>query len=122
MKNTTEEVITVEIANGVNSGSGSLTLPEGKIIGVTAFYNGINNPGMVRASIRNNKNFEISKLQHINNYRSREVEYLKDGKPLATTGGQTLKVDVIASQNFTADTEIDFIFIYENEESNGSFC
>jgi hypothetical protein len=115
MLNTTEEVIAIQIARGSSGGTASLTLPAGKIIGVMAYYGLLNNPGIVRAAIVDNKNVEISKTQHIDNYRSRNVEYLKSAKPLATEGGKTIKVNVIASQNFTEETEIDFIFIYENE-------
>lgn len=118
--NTSEDIIPIKIAIGVNSTSVSRKIDPGKVVGVVTYYNKTtNNPGMVRAAIKNSAGTEISKMQPLENYRSRDCEYLKGAKPLNVQGGDSITIDIVATANFTAETQIDFVFIYETQEQ---FC
>ena len=72
-----------------------------------------NNPGMVRAEVKVNGRV-IAPLQPIDNFRSKEVAFIEDGQPIENIGGCQVEVNVIAPNAFTAATELDFVFIYEN--------
>ena len=114
---TIEDIITVTVDRLTTSAIGFETLAPGKIIGVVAYRIGeLNNPGFVRAAILDNANAEVSKFQHIDNYRSREGEYLKACKPLDIQGGKKYTVKVQATEEFAEETSFEFIFIYEDTE------
>jgi hypothetical protein len=116
MKNTLEFVAPLTVVAGSSSNSVDFTPLKGKVIGCAIFTKGGTNAGMVRAVIKDNTGTEISRLQAIENYRSREAEYLKGAKPLnIETGSRTFTYEVIATSNFDTDLVTDLIFIYEPE-------
>jgi hypothetical protein len=112
-----ENIITVKIDAQTASSVGTETLDAGNVIGVIVFSsspsNNHNNTGMVRTEILVN-NSPVAKNQPIDNLRSRNVPFNEDGKPLEDIGGKTVVVKVTATENFSADTEFDFVFIYGN--------
>ncbi len=117
---TTEFPIPVLVPNGANTVTATRMTNPGKIIGVV-FYpeeSGLHNPGMVRASVQDSSGNTVSYLQNVNNYRSRDCEYLKGAKPLEIEGGQNLTITIVATSPFTANTNLDFIFIYEVQDSS----
>lgn len=118
MKNTIEAIAFLSIAAGDTTANIDFTPPKGKVIGCAIYKNAAANPGFVRAIIKDNAGLEISKLQSIDNYRSRECEYLKGVKPLnIETLGRTFNFEVIATQPFTDDFNAELIFVYEPEET-----
>lgn len=112
-----EHIISLKIDSGTSSGVATETIDAGNVIGVIAFSSSPsdnhNNAGMVRTEILVN-NSPVAKNQPIDNLRSRNVPFNEDGKPLEDIGGKTVVVKVTATENFSADTEFDFVFIYGN--------
>lgn len=112
-----EVIISMKADAGTSSAVGSATLDAGNVIGVIAFSSSRsdnhNNDGMVRAEILVNNN-PVASLQPVDNFRSRSVAYNEDGKPLADIGGYLTVVKINATEPFRADTEFDFVFVYEN--------
>jgi len=112
---TTEFPIPVTI-EGTNSGTNTMRVNPGKIIGVVVYKRFVNQSDsedkMIRASIKDASGNVISYLQHIDNYRSRDCEYLKGAKPLDIEGGQALTIDIFASDTLNDYAYFDFIFIY----------
>lgn len=116
MKNTLEFVAPLTVASGSSTNSVDFTPLKGRVIGCMVYSKGGANTGMVRVVIKDNAGTEISRLQSIDNYRSRETEYLKGAKPLnIETGGRTFTYQVIATAVFSTDLVTDLIFIYEPE-------
>jgi hypothetical protein len=116
MQNTKEHVVSLSILAAEQSGSVDFTPIKGKVIGCVIYKNDATNPGFVRAVVKDNAGTEISKLQSIDNYRSREAEYLRGAKPLnIETGGRTFTFEVLATEPFAADFLAELIFIYEPE-------
>lgn len=116
MKNTLESVVALTIPAGSSSGNVDFVPLKGHVIGCVVYTNNAANPGFVRAVVKDNAGVEISKLQSIENYRSRDAEYLKGCKPLnIETGGRTFTYEVIATDNFVDDHLSELIFIYEPE-------
>ena len=109
---TVEEVVNLTIPNGQSSARVDITPPEGQIVRVVIFHNGLtNNTGIVNASIEDDNRQELSKLQHIDNYRSRSSSFF-DCKPFYNKGGRKLWFKVQATANFTATFNAQLIFIY----------
>lgn len=112
---TIEEVISLTVTNGTSTNFKTKMLGAGKIVGVCAYFSDVSakNPGFVRASIKDANGYEVSQMQNIENYRSRETEYLKGIKPIPLDGGTEYTVTILASDNFTSGFLADFIFVYE---------
>lgn len=117
-----EDIVTVKILSGTTGRTESQTLEAGDIERVVAIYKNQNNDSLVRASIKGSTSEPIAKSQPIENFRSREVEYSKDGRPISITGGQRVTITVLSETEFLADTEIDFVFIYRMQEYNNQKC
>ncbi|HEX8269770.1 MAG TPA: hypothetical protein VF581_07750 [Flavobacterium sp.] len=117
---TTEEIINITAESGTNYATETRRLNPGKIIGVMAYKSATdnNNPGFVSMNVKNSAGTEVSKLQHIDNYRSREAAYLDGVKPLSLEGGQSYKIEIQASANFTSDLLVQVIFVYEKTGDN----
>ncbi len=94
----------------------SAVLDNGKIIGMSIFKNGLNNTGLVQASLDCNGN-EILPLSHIENYRNRDTAYNQGFIPLNLDGGKKYTVKIIADANFTADTPFQAVFYYDVKEN-----
>lgn len=117
-RTTIERVFELTVASGTTGDKTDFFLPEGKILGCMVYKGDLNNPGYVRASIKNTGGEFISELQHIDNYRSREAAYLDGIKPLQIEGGKTYIFEVLATEQFTGDFMSELIFVYENEKQS----
>jgi hypothetical protein len=53
-------------------------------------------------------------MQSIDNYRDREAGYIEGKKPLNVEGGNFYTVSVQSTELFTADFQVEMIFVYEN--------
>lgn len=114
---TIEDVIAVRVLQNATTATVTKKLNPGRIIGVMAYKSDAKsfNTGMVRASIKDSQGFEVSKLQHIDNYRSRDCQYLDGAKPLDIEGGQSYTIDIMATAPFSNNLDVDFIFVYAAE-------
>lgn len=85
-----------------------------KIVGCVIFHNGTDkNPTIINASIQSGGK-DISKPQHIDNYRSREAAYTDGYKPVTPfTSGQQIRFEVRSEQAFTANFHAQLILIKE---------
>ena len=110
---TIEKTFTLNVLGGDKSAEKTIKLPDGNYLGVVAYPSPTTNPGTIRASIKNVGLEPISELQHIENYRSRNCEYLKGIKPLDIPGGAEYVIEIIASVEFPEDYSVDFIFVAE---------
>lgn len=121
LRKTIEKVISLTVVATTANASQTIALPLGKITHVVAFfrdYSGIN-PGFVRASIKDANGAEVSQMQSIDNYATRQGgDYTSSKKPLPVDGGNNFTVTVQATANFTANFLVDFVFIYEDQEEN----
>lgn len=114
--NTKESVVNLVVAAGTSSNSVDITPMPGHIIGCVVFKGVINNPGFVQASIKDDKGEFVSKLQHIDNYRSREGgDYFTACKPLSIQGDRKYYFEIIATANFDDDLMAQLVFIHEDE-------
>ena len=116
MENTKEFVVNLAVANTENSDEVTFKPIAGKIIGCS-IYTGVEastvNPGIVNAAILDSNSKEISRLQHIDNYRNREAAYMKGFKPLNIEAtGQNMTYQIIATANMTANFETQLILLY----------
>lgn len=107
--------LTAEI--GTSTVSASQSLDSGKIIGVSIYKNGVNNPGFVRAAIKDNSGTDVVPLHHIDDFRNRETAYGQGYMPLQMEGGKKVTVDIQASANFSANTDFEAVFYYEESQN-----
>lgn len=121
--NYTEEVIDITIANG-STGNVLPNVATDKdnstVIGCVIFHTGLDaNPSMINASIMVGGH-DVSKPQHIDNYRSREASYPLGFKPVKPfSSGKSVRFEVRSEENFTSDFKAQLILIkVPNEESN----
>jgi|GEM_PF-364564 len=112
MKAFIEEVVNLTIASGASSGSVQFTPQPGKILGVKIFKAGGANDGLVNASVRGSNGDYLSRPQHIDNYRSREVAYMQDFKPMPYQGGSPLTWEIQATDTFSSDLVAQLIVVY----------
>jgi len=115
--NNNEEIQELTIPTGQSYGKVSFTPEQGKIVRCVIYTGDKNNPGFIKAGIKGSGGNELSKLQPIQNYRSREVEYAIDGKPLKVNGGQLLTFEILATAPFTAPYLATLVLIYEKEST-----
>jgi hypothetical protein len=113
---TKEFIQDIAIAAGAKFGKATFTPEAGRIVGCIIYTNGATTTGFVRAMIKNSAGAEISALQDLRNYRSREGEYLKSCKPFRDNGGKPLTLEIIAENNFAADFAAELVLIYEQGE------
>lgn len=106
-----EERVNISVATGQTMNAvETVTSSDGTdVIRVVVFRGDLNNASMVDLSIQANGN-DVSKLQHIDNYRSREAGYL-DNKHCHFPSGQKVRIEVRAETAFTADFKAQVIFI-----------
>lgn len=106
-----EERVSFTVANGQTMGAVETnTSSDGTdVVRVVVFHGAFNNTSMVDLSIQAN-GVEVSKLQHIDNYRSREAGYL-DNKHCHFPSGQKVRIEVRAESAFTGDFKGQVIFI-----------
>ncbi len=104
---------TLTVPAGSNAASVTFSPDEGTIVGCSIYGPAtVDNPGTVRAKIKDNAGREVSMLQNIANYRNRETAY-KDGfKPIEAFGGRPMTFEIIADQNFDSDTSYDLVLVY----------
>lgn len=120
IKNTQESIAALTILTGASANSIDFTPLKGHVIGCVIFYKG-DNPGYVRAVVKDSAGTEISRLQSIDNYRSRDASYLKGCKPLnIMTENRTFTFEVIATQPFSTDFLGELIFIYAPEKCDNN--
>ena len=120
IQNTKEARVNLVILGGFNGESVDFTPPSGRVVGCVIFHNiQPSETAFIEAKILDNAGVEISKLQHIDNYRSRDAEYLKGCKPLfIDTQGRTFTFEIQASQAVDNDFKAQLIFIYADERQN----
>lgn len=109
-----EEVIQFEVATATNGVvETNATTPDGStVIGCVIYHNGLDtNSDMITASISADQG-EISALQHIDNYRSREASYDRGYKPLPHfASGKKVRLEIRSESAFTADFKGQLILI-----------
>ncbi|MFY0481659.1 hypothetical protein ACI6PS_03565 [Flavobacterium sp. PLA-1-15] len=110
-------VVPLIIPAGTNSGRVTVGTESGLIKRCVIASKEPNNQGMVRALVKDSAGDKIAELQAIEIYRSRDVEYSKDGVPLNIIGGSQITYEVIATENFDSVFHSDLILIYEEQES-----
>lgn len=120
MNSSIEEVVTIVVLAGASTVKKKFDIPAGKVLGASTYAGGesLNNPGIVRLGIQNSAGGDVSALQHIGNYRNRDTSYHDGYKPLKMEGGKSYTANIVASEPFTDDTEIDLIFVLEDQDSN----
>ena len=106
-------VVPLVILAGTNAGKVTVGTESGLIKRCVIASKEPNNPGMVRALVKDKAGDKISELQALEIYRSRDVEYAKDGVPLNIEGGSLITYEVIATAIFAADFHSDLVLIYE---------
>lgn len=106
-----EERVNISVASGQTMNAiETVTSSDGsEVIRVVVFRGDLNNDSMVDLSIQADGDF-VSKLQHIDNYRSREAGYLEN-KHCHFPSGQKVRIEVRAETPFTADFKGQVIFI-----------
>lgn len=118
IENTQESIGSLIILTGNSANSVDFGTLKGHVIGCVIYAKG-DNPGFVRASIKDNAGKEVSRLQSIENYRSRDTSYQKGCKPLNLMAeNRTFTLEVQATQPFTTDFYAEVIFIYKAETCN----
>ena len=119
LKKTIEKVISLTVVSGTATNQATMFLPNGKITHVCANfrdYSGINT-GFVRSSIKDANGEEVSQMQAVENYATRQGgSFTSSKKPLPVDGGSNYTVTVQATANFTGDFLYEVTFIYEVEE------
>lgn len=116
---TIEEVFPLLVEAGQNGNKTKFFLPSGKILGCSIYTGNRDNPGTVRASIKSISGEDISKSQHIDNYRNRDAKYMEGFKPLNINGGKDYVFEIVADEPFNANLNADLIFYYER---TGNYC
>lgn len=109
--NTREHVVNLEIPEGESSEKIGFTPPVGLIQRAVIYYGEKHNTGFINASIENDNGGELSIMQHIDNYRSRNSSYL-DAKPLYAEGGNRMHFLIKSDQPFTGNFKAQLILIY----------
>lgn len=106
-----EERVNFSVATGQTMGVvESNTSSDGSdVVRVVVYHGDFNNTSMVDLSIQAN-GVDVSKLQHIDNYRSREAGYMEN-KHCHFPSGQKVRIEVRAETAFTADFKGQVIFI-----------
>lgn len=113
--NFTEEVIDITIDNG----STGTILPNvatdndnSTVIGCIIFHDANSlNPSMINASIQVGGH-DVSKPQHIDNYRSREASYGSGFKPIKPfASGKSVRFEVRSESAFTGEYKAQLILI-----------
>jgi len=113
-KRTIEEIASLTIANGSNGNSVRVTPPAGYVARVVAHFAELNNTGFVNAQLKDSNGLEIVKNQSIQSLRSRNVPFENDGKPVyMETKNRTFVFEVQSDQAFSADTNVQLVFIYD---------
>ncbi|MFN3941495.1 MAG: hypothetical protein ACK4K1_02520 [Flavobacterium sp.] len=115
MIRSTEEVVKIVIPAGINNREKvSFQPPVGKVVGLLIYTNDKQpRNGNIRAELREYTGKEISKLQDIRNYRSRESGYFDGCKPVDfDANGTSLDFEIIADDVFDNDFTAELILIY----------
>ncbi|MBF03224.1 MAG: hypothetical protein CMP76_08005 [Flavobacterium sp.] len=109
-----EEIRELTVANGTTGSiSDEKTESDGtEVVGFVIFHDALTaNPSMVNASVEQN-GVSISKMQHIDNYRSREAGYDKGFKPCKPfDSGQRIRWEVRSVSNFTSEFKAQLIIV-----------
>ena len=117
--NTFEAICPITIAATVAGGNAQFTPRAGHVIGCVIIAKGGDNPGMVRASIRNQAGEAISESQAIENYRSREAGYFEGYKPLNfMADGTQHYLTITASEAMVTPFHADLIYIYAKQSNS----
>lgn len=117
-----EEIIDVQIEAGETMATVVQTTDDDNsdIIGIVQYNNNIDNnvnSGLIMLQVYNNQD-EVSRLQHIDNYRSREAAYDKGYKPCVPfQSGKKVTVKIVATQPFDADFLCQIILIKQPKEN-----
>lgn len=112
----TTDTITLAILEGASSGSISVTPEFGKVIGFQVITSGGANPGLVRCQVTDNNGQPLVKLVPVELLKNRQAGFNQSFYPISFEAkGQTLKFEIIATQNFTTALEADLVVIYDND-------
>ncbi|UUC45578.1 hypothetical protein [Flavobacterium cerinum] len=113
---TKEEVIYFNIPAGQTFDAFRQVLPEGTMLGTVIFHNDRDN-NYIQAAIKNDAGVEISKMQHIANYRSRNANYEQGMKPIPMNPfGKTYTLEIKLAEALATDFVGQAIFIYKQNE------
>jgi hypothetical protein len=109
-----EEVIPFIVATGDATKAIQFSTPADgtTVVGAVIYHNGLDkNPEMINVEIQAGGH-QVSKLQHIDNYRSREASYPTGYKPVDEfQSGKTARLTITADAAFTADFKGQLILI-----------
>lgn len=110
----TEEVINITVASGT---SGKVENPTtdadgSEVVGLAIFHSGLEANTDIISAMVSVDGVDVSKMQHIENYRSREAAY-KDGfKPIMPfASGKRVRFEVRSETNFTSNFKAQLILI-----------
>lgn len=109
-------VIPLVVPAGATSNKVTIQTDPGFILRAVICHEEPNNLGMVRALTKGSSGDKISELQPLEIYRSRDVEYSKDGVPMNIPGGGLITYEVIATKPFDSEFQSDLILIYEEKQ------
>ncbi len=112
-QNTLEYVVSMTIAAGSSAFQQPFVPLTGHIIGFKIIETGGGNPGFVNAAILDNNNKEISRFQHISNYRDRDCAYMDSFKPCNVwADGQQMTYAITATANMASTHNSQLILLY----------
>lgn len=113
---TKEEVLSFKVPAGQTFDAFKQVLPAGNLLGVVIYHNDTNS-NYIQASIKDDASIEMSKMQHIDNYRSRNAPYEQGMKPIPMNpAGKTYTLEIKLAEALTTDFIGQVIFIYKQNE------
>lgn len=113
---TKEEVLYFNVPAGKTFDSFKQVLPEGVMLGTVIFHND-RDGNYIQVGLKNDAGVEISKMQHIDNYRSRNAPYEQGIKPIPMNPyGKTYTLEIKLAQALATDFVGQAIFVYKQNE------
>lgn len=111
-----EEIKQITVSAGSSTNTVQFTPPPGTIVSAIIYPQSENYPttGLVRTRIAKASGTEIAKMQPLKNFRSREVPYDQDGKPLLVDGEVALTWTIFSTADFDSDFTADLVLRYLN--------
>ena len=113
---TKEEVLPFKVPAGQTFDAFKQVLPVGMMLGAVIFHND-RNGNYIQAAIKDDAGVEISKMQHIDNYRSRNAPYEQGLKPIPMNPfGKTYTLEIKLAEALATDFIGQVVFIYKQNE------
>lgn len=111
--NTIEEVIQFTIAKDSTTGFAKGSLMAGQVTQVIVHSNN-SNGDYLQLQIKDSNGTELTKMQHIDNYKMRNADYYNCGKPLFfDPKNKTIHIHLNAPNGVTEDVTGEVVFVYQ---------